>query len=296
MIETGPLIIGLPGITLSNQDKKWVSHPAVGGIILFKHNFESTKQIAEFTASIRAVRDNVFICVDHEGGRVQRFHEGFTKIPPMGSLGLTYAHDKPQALENAYGLGQIIANELLSVGIDFTFAPVLDLDYGNSTIIGDRAFHADPRVVADLADSFIDGLHEQGMPVCGKHFPGHGYVAPDSHVADPVDNRTLEQLMNADILPYSLLNNKLDAIMTAHILFPEIDPEIVTYSSYWLKTILREELGYEGMIISDDLVMHAAAKIPPSQRVHNAIDAGCDYVLYCQDYEGIDQILNDIAA
>jgi beta-N-acetylhexosaminidase len=294
MTETGTLIIGLPGTTLSPQDKQWISHPAVAGIILFTHNFESKSQIQSYNDAIREVREDVFICVDHEGGRVQRFRPGFTEIPPMGTLGIRYKTHPDEALKTAKEYGEIIANELLEVGVDFTFAPVLDLDYGKSSVIGNRAFDADPEVVSALAGSFIAGLHAHDMAVCGKHFPGHGFVTPDSHVADPVDPRSLEDIMNSDIIPYKRLVNELDSLMTAHILFPEVDSEIVSYSSFWLKTILRQELGYEGLIISDDLVMHAAAKQAPIDRVHKALNAGCDYVLYCQDYQGIQSILDAI--
>lgn len=294
MIKAGTLIIGLPGTILSAQDKSWLSHAAVGGIILFKHNFENKSQIRHYIQSIRDERDDIFICVDHEGGRVQRFHEGFTLIPPMGSLGVLYQHDRLSALKQARECGELIARELREVGIDFSFAPVLDLDYGKSTIIGDRAFHADPEIVTALAKNFIEGLHAHDMIACGKHFPGHGFVVPDSHVADPIDNRSLDELLQADLIPYQELTSGLDAIMTAHILFPQIDSEIVSYSSLWLKTILREKLGYQGMIISDDLVMHAAAKLPPVERVSKALDAGCDYVLYCQDYPGIESLLEEV--
>ena len=291
MIPEGTLIIGLPGTSLSQQDKSWIANPAVAGIILFKHNFESKSQIASYCDAIREVREELFICVDHEGGRVQRFKEGFTEIPPMGSLGKLYASDPEGACEQAREFGETIADELLDVGIDFTFAPVLDLDYGKSQIIGDRSFHQDPQVVSELASSFVEGLHVHDMIACGKHFPGHGFVTPDSHVADPIDERTLDEIMNSDMLPFQTLVNQLDAIMTAHILFPKVDNEIVSYSSIWLNDILRNQLGYEGLIISDDLVMHAAAKLSPGDRVHKALDAGCDLILYCQDYEGINQLL-----
>jgi beta-N-acetylhexosaminidase len=292
MNYSGHLIIGLPGTELSHQDKSWIKHPAVAGIILFKHNFESKKQIKTLCESIRKVRSSIFICVDHEGGRVQRFKEEFTEIPPMGTLGQLYSVDQGAALAQAKAYGDIIASELRDVGVDFSFAPVLDLDYRKSAIIGDRAFDSDPEIVAALAGSFIEGLHAQGSIACGKHFPGHGYVTPDSHVADPVDDRPLEALLSNDMLPYILLSDNLDALMTAHILFPEIDNEIVSYSSHWLKTILRDQLGYKGLIISDDLVMHAAAKDAPMDRVQRALHAGCDLVLYCQDYEGIQLILD----
>jgi beta-N-acetylhexosaminidase len=291
MKRNGTLIIGLPGTSLSHQDKTWITHPDVAGIILFKHNIESKSQIQEYCDAIRQLRQDIFICVDQEGGRVQRFKDGFTLIPPMGTLGKLYHQDPSAAKDQSRIYGEIIAKELQEIGVDFSFAPVLDLDYGISSIIGDRAFNADPHVVSELASSFIDGFHVFGMTTCGKHFPGHGYVAPDSHIADPVDDRPLNIILKTDIVPYIKLNNKLDAIMTSHILFPQVDNEIVSYSSRWLKDILRNDLGYTGLIISDDLVMHAAAKLPPIERVHKALNAGCDMVLYCQDYEGIAQIL-----
>jgi beta-N-acetylhexosaminidase len=291
MTRNGTLIIGIPGISLSHQDKSWIKHPDVAGIILFKHNVESKSQIAALCESIRHVRQDIFICVDQEGGRVQRFKDGFTLIPPMGTLGQLYSDDAQAAVNQARVYGEIIAKELQEVGVDFSFAPVLDLDYGVSSIIGDRAFAQDPLIVSELAGSFIDGFHVYDMTVCGKHFPGHGYVAPDSHIADPVDDRSLDDILNNDMIPNIQLNNKLDAIMTAHILFPQIDSEIVSYSSMWLKNILRDNLGYQGLIISDDLVMHAAAKLAPKERVRKALAAGCDMVLYCQDYEGIAEIL-----
>lgn len=291
MTQPGSLIIGLPGTELSKQDKAWINHPAVAGIILFSHNIQNKAQITAFNDSIRETRDEIFICVDQEGGRVQRFREGFSEIPPMGTLGKTFEKDPELAIKTAFEYGETIAKELLEVGVDFTFAPVLDLDFGHSSVIGNRAFHSDPEIVAKLAASFIEGLHEHDMAVCGKHFPGHGFVTPDSHVADPVDTRTLEELMEQDLLPYKILVDELDCLMTAHILFPEVDNEIVSYSPFWLKTILRQELGYEGLIISDDLVMHAAAKMAPIERVSKALAAGCDMVLYCQDYAGISEIL-----
>lgn len=292
MNMNGTLIIGLPGTELTHQTKKWLKNPKIAGVIIFKHNIESKYQIASFCDSIREIRDDIFICVDQEGGRVQRLREGFTEIPPMGTLGQLYRIDPLSAISEAKSYGEIIATELKHIGIDFSFAPVLDIDYGVSAIIGDRAFSNDPTIVVKLAGSFIDGFHEHGMTACGKHFPGHGFVAPDSHIADPVDPRPLSEIMDNDIIPYLDLNQKLDAIMTAHILFPAVDSEIVSYSSVWLKDILRGDLNYQGLIISDDLVMHAAAKMSPIDRVTKALDAGCDMVLYCQDFEGIHEILS----
>jgi len=292
MKKNGILIIGIPGTTLTHQDKAWLKHKDVAGIILFKHNFESKNQIEALCRDIRQHREDLFICVDHEGGRVQRFKDGFSIIPPMGTLGQLYAIDPKAAVDQARVYGELIAKELGEVGIDFSFAPVLDLDYGVSQIIGDRAFNADPLIVSELAGSFIDGFHEFEMVACGKHFPGHGYVAPDSHIADPVDERPLSVIYENDLIPYIKLCDKLDAIMTAHILFPEVDSEIVSYSPIWIKEILRNDLGYQGLIISDDLVMHAAAKGSPKERVKKALDAGCDMILYCQDYKGIEELLS----
>lgn len=287
------LIIGLPGKTLTNHEKQWLLHPAVAGVILFSHNYESKDQLKTLTEAIHHQRHDLFICVDHEGGRVQRFKEGFTAIPPMGTLGELYQEDRELALNQAEVYGEIIATELHSVGVDFSFAPVLDLDYHKSDIIGNRAFSSDPLVVSKLARCFIQGLHNHGSTSCGKHFPGHGFVVPDSHIADPIDTRSLSEIWDKDLVPYRELIHDLDAIMTAHICFPEVDQEIVSYSSVWIKEILRGRLGYQGLIISDDLVMHAAGKQPPLERVYKALDAGCDMVLYCQDYDGIEAILND---
>lgn len=291
MKQTGPLIIDLPGTVLSKREKAWVSHPVVAGIILFKHNFESKSQLHELIAEIRKLRNDLFICVDHEGGRVQRFKSGFTEIPPMASLGVAYNKDPNGALEQAREYGGVIAKELSEVGIDFSFAPVLDIDYGRSNVIGHRAFHPEPEVVARLAGALVDGLHQHGMIACGKHFPGHGYVEHDSHVADPVDTRNLNEIMDTDILPYTKLSHHLDAVMTAHIKFPDIDDEIVSYSKIWLKDILREKMGYEGIIISDDLAMHAAGSANPIQKIKRALDAGCDLVPYCQNYLATEAIM-----
>lgn len=292
MKYNGLLIIGLPGTTLSHQDKSWIKNRDVAGIILFKHNFESKQQIHLLCQDIKNVRQDIFICVDQEGGRVQRFKEGFSIIPPMGELGELYSQDPATAIGQARVYAELIAKDLKEIGVDFSFAPVLDLNYGKSQIIGDRAFDSDPLIVSELAGSFIDGFHDYDMIACGKHFPGHGYVTPDSHVADPVDDRPLSEIYENDLIPYIKLCDKLDAIMTAHILFPQVDSEIVSYSSVWNRDILRGQLGYQGIIISDDLVMHAAAKMSPKERVQKALDAGCDMVLYCQDYEGIEELLS----
>lgn len=292
------LWIDVEGTVLSKDDRRRILHPTTAGVILFSRNYMNLPQLRQLTNDIHALSPDTIIAVDHEGGRVQRFREGFTEIPAMGTLGQTWESDPDRAREMAYMYAQTMARELKAAGVDLTFAPVLDLNYGRSEIIGTRAFHTSAEGVIELADAFIDGLHEQKMWAVGKHFPGHGFVKADSHVADPVDERDLEILLENDLRPYMALGNKLDALMTAHIVFPQVDDQLVTYSPYWLKTILREQLNYTGVIFSDDLAMHAATHLPVLQRVEEALSAGCDYVLLCNDAASVDvvQEFNDVGA
>ncbi len=284
------LWIDVTGVTLAAEDRHRLAHPMTAGVVLFSRNYTNPQQLRLLTSDIRSVNPNIIISVDHEGGRVQRFRDGFSVIPAMGTLGETWDENPERALEMAYGYAQIMAKELKAVGVDLTFAPVLDLNYGRSDIIGQRAFHATPEGVIAVAGSFIDGLHAEHMWAVGKHFPGHGYVVADSHVADPVDERDFETLLENDLRPYMALGNRLDAVMTAHIVFPAIDDRLVTYSDYWLKTVLREELNFSGAIFSDDLAMHAATHLPVLQRVEEALAAGCDYVLLCNDPKAVDLV------
>lgn len=294
MTKLGPLFIDIQSTMLMPDEQALIQNHWVGGIILFSRNYQDVEQLKALTRQIRALRPHIIICVDHEGGRVQRFREGFTAIPPMAVIGQVYDTDPKRALKIAYLYGRIVACELQSVGIDFSFSPVLDLDYRQSQIMGTRCFHADPMTVSLLASAFIDGLASMGMPCVGKHFPGHGYVKADSHVAHPVDDRTLEEIMNRDIIPYRNLASKLSGIMTAHVLFPRVDESIASYSSFWLKNILRKEIGYAGVIFSDDLIMSAANRFEISQRVLAALSAGCDVALICNDREAVSTVLENL--
>ncbi|MFI4956689.1 MAG: beta-N-acetylhexosaminidase [Gammaproteobacteria bacterium] len=286
------LWLDVEGLVLTKDDRRRILHPSTAGVILFSRNYKDLPQLRQLTNDIHALNPDMIIAVDHEGGRVQRFREGFTEIPAMGTLGEAWEDNPDRAREMAYAFAQTMARELKSAGVDLTFAPVLDINYGRSDIIGKRAFHTSPEGVIELADAFIDGLHAEKMWAVGKHFPGHGFVKADSHVADPVDERDLELLLENDLRPYMALGNKLDAVMTAHIVFPQVDERLVTYSPYWLKTILREQLNFSGIVFSDDLAMHAATHLPVLQRVEEALAAGCDYVLLCNDPAAVDVVQN----
>lgn len=291
-MQQGPIFADVVGTTLSAEDREIIEHPLVSGIILFTRNYENKTQLQQLCADIRAVKKDIIICVDHEGGRVQRFRDGFTHVPPMGELGELYLEDQNKGLRQAQKCGLVIGQELRDAGVDFSFTPILDLDYGRSEIIGNRAFGARPEIVSALAGALIDGLAQQGMANVGKHFPGHGYVALDSHIDDPVDDRDFDAVWAADIQPYITLKDKLTAVMTAHIKFPKVDDELVTYSKKWLQDILRKQVGYRGIIFSDDLSMHAAAHDSPLDRVQKALDAGCDAILICNSPETVRIVLN----
>lgn len=288
------LWIDIEGTALNAADRRRLLHPSTAGVVLFTRNYVNLAQLRALTTEIHQLNDDIIIAVDHEGGRVQRFREGFTLIPAMGDLGDLWEHDPDQALEQAFQLAKTMGSELKAQGVDLTFAPVLDLNYGRSEIIGRRAFHTTADGVIALAGAFIDGLHDIHMWAVGKHFPGHGYVVADSHVADPIDERDFETLLMADLKPYFALGNKLDALMTAHIVFPHIDSRLVTYSSDWLKTILRDQINFTGVVFSDDLAMHAATHLPVMQRVEEAMAAGCDYVLLCNDPASVDLVQSKV--
>ena len=287
----GPVLIGLAGLEVSAEERAWLSHPAVGGVVLFTRNYHDLSQLTELTASISEISGrDLLICVDHEGGRVQRFREGFTRLPPLAVLGKMYAESAANALDFAYRHGRVMATELLLCGVDMSFAPVLDLG-DRSVVIGDRAFAADPEAIIQLSDAYIGGMHDAGMAATGKHFPGHGSVVADSHTDDVCDPRSFEQIEQADLKPFVALSGKLDAMMMAHVLYPEVDEKPAGYSPYWIKTILREKLAYEGTIFSDDLGMYAA-KVAGGliERVHDSLLAGCDAVLVC-DPDDVRQLL-----
>jgi len=296
-LALGPAIIDPAGAALSADDRRRLSHPAVGGVILFAHNFENVQQLAALTQEIEALRDPALpICVDHEGGRVQRFRDGFTAVPPMRMLGRLWDRDRTAARQAGQAAGYVIAAELAAHGVDFSFAPVLDLDYGGSSVIGDRALHFDPNAVGALAEALVRGFDAGGMAAVGKHFPGHGYATADSHVAVPTDARPLAEILRKDVAPYApAIAAGLAGVMPAHVIYPQADAEPAGYSRYWLQEILRGRLGFDGLIFSDDLAMEGASTaggIP--ERARAALAAGCDMVLLCQNPAGQDELLSSL--
>lgn len=290
----GPVVLDVAGLVLDAADRQRLLHPLAGGVILFSRNFSDVQQLAALTSAIRALRTpSLLIAVDHEGGRVQRFRDGFTTIPAMRTLGTLWDQDVAAAAIEAERLGQILASELRRVGVDFSFTPVLDLDFGGSSVIGDRAFHGNPNAVAHLAAALCRGLNRGGCAAVGKHFPGHGFVAGDSHHEVPVDERTLAAIAADDLIPFGVLAAQgLAAVMPAHVVYPEVDSLPAGYSRVWLQDILRQGLGFDGVIFSDDLGMagaHTAGDIVA--RADAALAAGCDMVLTCNDHPAADDLL-----
>ena len=294
-LPRGPVVVDVAGFELDAAERERLLHPLVGGVILFARNYASPAQLSALTASIRALRQpELLIAVDHEGGRVQRFRDGFTPIPAMRTLGEAWDLDVAAAAREATRLGWTLASELSVRGVDFSFTPVLDLDYGSSTVIGDRAFHRNPNVVAHLGAALVAGLAAGGMAAVGKHFPGHGFVAADSHVDVPVDPRELPALRAADLVPFgALIAQGLAGIMPAHVIYSAIDPHPAGYSRLWLRDLLRGQLGFEGLIFSDDLGMAGARGAGDMvARAEAACAAGCDMVLVCNDPAGADEVLD----
>jgi beta-N-acetylhexosaminidase len=313
MTVHSPLLLDVAGTQLSADDRRRLAHPLTGGVILFTRNWRDRAQLLELTSAIKAVREDLLVCVDHEGGRVQRFRsDGFTQLPPMRALGALWMQDGKAgpgsgamaATNAATAAGYVLASELRACGVDFSFTPVLDLDWGGSSVIGDRAFHADPRVVAMLAKSLAHGLLQAGMAHCGKHFPGHGFVRADSHTDIPVDRRSLKAILQDDAAPYAWLRSTLTAVMPAHVIYPKVDSRPAGFSRRWLQDILRTRLGFEGAIISDDLSMEGARHIDGHLASHTdaalaALQAGCDLVLLCNqslgDGRAVDDLLDGLA-
>ena len=293
----GPAIIDVVGTALRDDDRARLGHRAVGGVILFSRNYESPSQLRALVAEIRSLRSDILLCVDHEGGRVQRFRAGFSPLPPMRRLGEMWDRDRRAACTAARATGLVIATELAAHGLDFSFAPVLDLDYGSSSVIGDRAFHADPLAVGELAVAFIGGLADGGMAAVGKHFPGHGYAVADSHVAVPRDERPLQEILARDVAPYRpAIAAGLAGVMPSHVIYTQVDPEPAGYSRFWLQGVLREQLRFAGTIFSDDLSMEGAGTAGSiAERARVAIAAGCDMVLLCNDPRGQEQLLDALA-
>jgi beta-N-acetylhexosaminidase len=280
----GPVMIDVQGVSLTDEERQLLQHPRVGGVILFTRNYQGLNQIKNLVTEIRACTTNpLLITVDHEGGRVWRFNEGFTKLPAAKQYGMVYQHDVSEALKLARNAGWVMAAELLDCGIDLSLAPVLDLDKGISEVIGDRAFGSDAKIVTELAKAFIEGMNTVGMSATGKHFPGHGGCALDSHIAKPVDERSLEVLMNDDMIPFKNLSSVLGAVMPAHITYTAVDSVPAGFSKRWLQGILRDKLNFEGAVISDCLSMKGAAIGGDFVvRAQMALDAGCDMVILCQ--------------
>ncbi len=293
----GPVMLDVAGKQLTAEDAKRLLHPLVGGVILFARNYESPGQLTELTTAIHALRSPpLLIAVDHEGGRVQRFRDGFTRIPPMRELGKVWDEHPKRAKHLAQQIGYVLAAELRACGVDFSFTPVLDVDYGASSVIGDRAFHAEPQAIAELAHSLLIGLKQGGMPTVGKHFPGHGFVCADSHLEIPVDERSYTDIDLCDLIPFrQLVNFGLTAVMPAHVIYPKVDAHPAGFSKVWLKDILRGELGFEGCIFSDDLSMEGATVAGGIvQRAEAALLAGCDMVLVCNKPESADELLGGL--
>lgn len=289
----GPIVIDIEGKALTDEDRKRLTHPLTGGVILFSRNYESSAQLQALTAEIHSLREPpLVIAVDHEGGRVQRFRSGFTVLPPMRALGQAWDANKQDARHLAREVGYVLAAELRTHGVDLSFTPVLDVDYRESSVIGDRAFHSDAEAVAELAGALIQGLREGGMSAVGKHFPGHGHVRADSHVELPFDERSYADIELADLIPFArLIRAGLPAIMPAHIVYGAIDSQPAGFSSVWLKRILRDELGFDGLVFSDDLSMEGARAMGDIvTRTRAALTAGCDMVLVCNDPAAVDTL------
>ncbi len=297
-MSLGPVMIDLAGTVLTAEDRELLQHPLAGGVILFSRNYESPEQVAALVAEVHALRNPpLLVTVDHEGGRVQRFRDGFTVLPAAARYGEVYDRSPATALRLAETGGWLMAAELRAVGIDVSFAPVLDLNRGVSHVIGDRAFHARPEVVAELARAFMRGMQRAGMAAVGKHFPGHGSVAADSHDSLPVDPRPLADMRSEDLLAFErMVHYGLPGIMPAHVVFPAVDDRPAGFSRAWIEGILRGQLGFQGAVVSDDLSMAGATFVADrSERATAALDAGCDLLLVCHDRQGVGEVLDALA-
>ncbi len=304
-MKPGPVTLDVVGLELNAQDRRRIQDPLTGGVILFGRNFANRKQLTKLTGDIKNLRPDVLISIDHEGGRVQRAkQDGFTHLPAMRKLGELWsakntskhaAQSAALAMAAATACGYVLGTELRACGVDFSFTPVLDLDFGRSGVIGDRSFSRDPQIVFALAKSLNDGLRMAGMANCGKHFPGHGWAEADSHVAIPVDERSLQDILNDDAKPYEWLDLSLAAVMPAHVIYPQVDSMPAGFSKIWLHSVLRQELGFEGVIFSDDLSMEGASVAGSVVKgAELALEAGCDAVLICNRPDLADQLLKDL--
>lgn len=288
----GALMLDLEGLSLTADEQTLIQHPHIGGIILFARNFQNVAQLRALVGEIRRLRPELLLAVDQEGGRVQRFREGFVRLPAMKVFGDLYQQDAKAARLAAYRCGWLMASEVLAVGIDISFAPILDLDCGISRVIGDRSFSADPAVAITLLREFIRGMNEAGMAATGKHFPGHGSVVADSHVDIPRDERSWDEIESHDLQPFMALARELQGVMPAHVIYSRIDARPAGFSPFWLQDILRQRLGFEGVIFSDDLSMEGAGVAGSyGARAEAALDAGCDMVLACNNRAGALEVL-----
>lgn len=296
-MSLGPVMLDVRGTHLFPDEKELLQHPMVGGVILFARNYEVPEQLSELTSEIHSLRQpSLLIAVDHEGGHVQRFRKEFTRLPYCRRYGQCYDKDRPKSLEYAEKAGWLLAAELLGTGVDFSFAPVLDLDTGRSKVIGNRAFHYNPDAVAELARAYVKGMRSAGMAAVGKHFPGHGYVSEDSHFAVPVDNRSYEDILMHDLVPFErLIAAGIAGIMPAHVIYPQVDAVPAGYSPVWLERILRRQLGFQGVIFSDDICMAGAETAGDyPERARAALTAGCDMVLVCNNQSAAIDVLQGL--
>jgi beta-N-acetylhexosaminidase len=306
--EHAPVVLDIAGPQLSADDRRRLQHPMTGGLILFARHWQDRAHLTALVAECKALRPDLLVCVDHEGGRVQRFKsDGLTHLPPMRFYGELWMQDAPTATDAATAAGYVLASELRACGVDLSFTPVLDLDHGGSTVIGDRAFHRDARVTTLLAKSLMHGLLQAGMANCGKHFPGHGHVKADSHTDVPVDPRSRQAILEDDARPYEWLSTCLSSVMPAHVIYPEVDATLPAgFSTLWLQDILRDQLGFTGAIFSDDLSMEGARYlggqvVTPTQAAVAALNAGCDLVLLCNQSQvengrAVDELLDGLVA
>lgn len=290
----GPLILDLEGgLTLSDGDRRRLRHPIAGGVILFSRNFENRSQLRNLVQDIKQLRSpHLLVTADQEGGRVQRFRHGFTRLPPAAACGRLYDSDPEAGCRLARDIGLVMAAELVDCGVDLSFAPVLDVLGCDSRVIGDRAFHSDPQVVRTLASACVSGMNEAGMGGVGKHFPGHGGTSADSHTSLPEDGRSLAELRARDLLPYRSLAGRLRGVMLAHVLYRAVDRRIPSYSAYWIRNVLRDELGFRGAVFSDDLSMAGAGAESLPERCRTALQAGCDLLIVCHELPAVDELMS----
>ena len=287
------LITDLQGTEITAEERQWLSSPHLGGLIFFTRNFQSKEQIAQLIAEVKSINPSLLMTIDHEGGRVQRFRDGFTQVPSMRRIGALAKSNLEMAKECAEAAGVVLGYELQQIGVDLTYAPVLDFDYGHNEVIGERSFGSTPDLVSNLGERLMDGLKSLNMAVVAKHFPGHGWVKGDSHLVSPVDERPLKTIRQADMQPFVRLMDKINWIMPAHIVFKNVADDPAGYSSFWLQDVLRNELNFNGPIVSDDLSMEGAAiKGGYSDRANAAMKAGCNILLACNSSQASVELLS----